>query len=227
MASAPYTCQYLTIPAPAPLEKVELRWLDATGDVRCAWVLKTRVDNAHEPGMSFHAAEPDPARFLGTGKYWTAFASAWDPSSAVKIRPLETRQDADADVEEEQVYRLAAAANVGPQIRAWFHLRAPDEAGYKGVGCRASDRKLWGVAVAVVEKFDQTLEKNAAAVRAMPSFAALSNRLAGDLNKFEKETKVVNNEPFVARNVFVKFKRPAARDVERLVVGDWGSYHVA
>lgn len=177
------------------------------------------------------SALPDPKRRLGVGRYWTAYASETDDWSVVKLQPLASQAQVRRVAREERAYRLAAENGVGPAVRAWFTLRGKDQmpdrdpahadAGWLSVkGCK--DRNVLGVAVAVVERFDESVAD--AGIKDDPQYLRALVGLKARVSAMEEKTGLYNDEPYQPRNVLVEWKRPECREIERFTVGDWGSF---
>ena len=163
---------------------------------------------------------PDPKHRFGIGAYWTVYADAANPNVAIKIRPAFTEAEVRTIEAEAKVYRLAAANGVGPKVYDWFFVegkrRKKGGAGLRGA---RGDRLISGVAVAVVERYQQEVDHK---VKCMPSYAKLLADLKARVADFESRTGIANKEPWQPRNLFVDLARG---DVSRIVVGDWGSYN--
>lgn len=177
------------------------------------------------------SAVPDPKRRLGVGKYWTVYASATDDWSVVKLRPLVDASHVKRVMDEERVYRLAAKHGVGPAVRDWSILRGlkqmPDQkpvhadAGWLSArGCE--DRKVWGVAVAVVERYDESVAD--AKIESDADYKKHLVALVAKVEKMEDATGIYNTEPYQPRNVLVEWERPDCNKIARITVGDWGSF---
>jgi hypothetical protein len=198
---------------------------EADSDGGVVWLVRQTLLNHNA------SASPDPKRRLGVGRYWTVFASETDDWSVVKLRVLKDQAEERRAAREERAYRLAADNKVGPAVRAWFVLRGseqtPDkdpvhaEAGWLAAkSCK--DRKLWGVAVAVVERFDESAED--AGLKDDARYKDALSDLRERVELMEEETGLYNDEPYQPRNVLVEWKRPECKEIQRVVVGDWGSF---
>jgi hypothetical protein len=201
--------------------KVLLRWRDSSQDWHDVWMERAALMSR---GHGWPTVVPEPKVLVGRpGAYWTVYASAGDPTSVVKVRPAFTVADATTIDAEERVYRLAEQYGVGPVVRDWFMLhgsrRAPAQSGVlrdSGKG----DRLTEGIAVAVVERYQQEVDGR---VRRMKSFARMEAELMRRVDRMEKETGIRNREPWQDRNMLADLTGNGG-DVVRLTVGDWGSF---
>lgn len=206
-----------------PERRVHVPWpvsvFDRDADGGVVWMSRDALLLQHP------SAVPDPKQRLGVGGYWTVFASELDDWSAVKIRIVKDEKDERAVREEERAYLTAAAHHVGPAVRAWFILPGNLQISHPTGGRlnpKCEERDVWAIAVAVVERFDESaedgnLQRNAHYIEKL-------NELKARVDDMEQATGLINKEPFAPKNVLVEWKRPDCDEIIKIVVGDWGSY---
>ena len=172
------------------------------------FVVQVRTSILRDHGI--HRIE-EPA--LGFGGYWSVYPIS--AKRALKVNVVHTEAIENLERKERDVYPVAEAHHVGPEIYEWFHVRDPDVRVVSNTpGRRAKSFRY--VAFAVVERYEGHV-------------TAETKKLAGYTKKMlEADDRVMEVEEMHGiklgdRKGVNYLVNVAGGRVTKLVVGDWGS----